>query len=61
VIRKNKNLQRPQIEKEYYALNYTVNIIYFVPHIPPIVTQQPQRVDMMGGGKKNWTEKKILY
>jgi len=32
----------------HYALNYTVNIIYFVPHIPLMVIQQPQRVDMMG-------------
>jgi hypothetical protein len=31
----------------HYALNYTVNVIYFVPHVPPMVTQQPQRVDMM--------------
>jgi hypothetical protein len=31
----------------HYALNYTMNVIYFVPCIPPTVTQQPQRIDMM--------------
>jgi len=36
----------------HYALNYTVNIIYFVPHIPLVVTQQQQRVHMMGEKKK---------
>jgi hypothetical protein len=42
----------------HYALNYTVNIIQLVPHIPPMVTQQPQRADMM---EKYWRGKKILY
>jgi hypothetical protein len=32
----------------HYALNYTMNVIYCVPRIPPTVTQQPQRIDMMG-------------
>lgn len=40
----------------HYALNYTVNIINFVPHIPPMVTQQPQWADMM---EKNWRDKKF--
>ena len=42
----------------HYALNYTVNIIYFVPHMPLLVIQQPQKVDMM---EKKLERQKILY